>query len=719
MKRLLPLLLTLVLPSGARPQSAAIMAVRDTVARTADQGARRRLLEAAVREHPADAWAHYTLALALAAAGEAPSAGRPAFRREPGDESWNELQRALAADSSYAPAAVALAEIALCGTNAARLDAARRALARAGAPAVSPAAALAGAEVSLRLGDVAAATDAARAALGDPVEGPAALRVMGIAFMRLPGSAADGASDYLEGAARGGAAAPAYYRDAAPIASAAESEAWRRATTDSERTAWIGGFWSRRAGAAGIPTADRLAEHFHRLAVADRDYRLRWAPSLRFAAGNGDMDPDVPYDDRGLAYLRYGTPDQVERRGEVRVWVYWRTGGAPLRFFLAGSRFADVIPLNIRSSGPRVALGSPPTPFDGAIDLLQDLSAGDKELTQLRGRLMQARQLFQVPRAPSCGRRQCAPSAMPDAPDSSAVSYAAGDLTSYQAELSAIVRRRLAVALASEDARPTVDRALPFFYDLATFRGPAGMTDVVASLAIPGEQVPAFEYPDGRLLYAPRVQVAIASPGAPRVAFADSAFRRWAPRRLAPGEFLRLAVPLVADPAPLASHRVGVTVLTDSVVGQVYGGITVIPDYSSDRLMLSDIVLAEGGEGGTWRRGEVSLSFMPAQHFPARGAVKLFYEIYHLPAGSAYHTQIAIQRDRNGVWEAVQGLFSDNPGLTLDFDGRAPPDAAGTVQEVRIIRPNLKPGKYRILITVTSQARGEEASSERRFDLLP
>jgi hypothetical protein len=308
---------------------------------------------------------------------------------------------------------------------------------------------------------------------------------------------------------------------------------------------------------------------------------------------------------------------------------------------------------------------------------------------------------------------------MPDAPDSSAVASAVVDLTSYQAELSTIIRRRVAAALASEDARPTVDRALPFFYDLATFRGTGGRTDVVASLAIPGDQVPVFEYPDGRLLYAPRVQVAIASPSAPRVAFADSGFRRWAPRRLAPGEFLRLAIPLVADPAPLASHRVGVTVLTDSVVGQVYGGITAIPDYSGDRLMLSDIVLAEGGDGGTWHRGGVSLSFMPAQHFPARGAVKLFYEIYNLPAGSPYRTQIAIQRDRNGVWEAVQGLFSDDPGLTLDFDGRAPPDAAGTVQEVRIIRPNLKPGKYRILITVTGLARGEKASRERRFELLP
>ena len=111
MKRLVLCSLLLLFPGGVCAQTAWLPALRDTLDRLQDAGARRRLLQDAARSHPSDAWPH--LALALAYGGAAPSDSAPLLRRDPGDQGWKELQRALAADATFAPAAIALAMQAL------------------------------------------------------------------------------------------------------------------------------------------------------------------------------------------------------------------------------------------------------------------------------------------------------------------------------------------------------------------------------------------------------------------------------------------------------------------------------------------------------------------------------------------------------------------------------------------------------------------------------
>jgi len=627
-----------------------------------------------------------------------------------------------ARDPGAAGAALLQATDALRSLDPAKLRAARTALEGAGAPAGATALALTLARVCLHLGDYGAAVAAAFGVVDDPELGGRALRVLGIAHLHQPGAAEDGARAYLRGAARPATAA-AYFGDALPLATPNEVSDWRAAAGDSARAAWVTDFWTRRAAGAGITVADRLTEHFRRLAVADHEYRRRGAtPDTATLGGHGDRSGSN-YDDRGLVYLRYGAPDQVESRGDGRIWAYWLRGRS-VRFLFDGNRLSDgTTLLDARPTTGRadVAL-SFGTPYDAAIDLVQSLAGNDPDAVQLIPRLNEARlsYLNPVTPPPPCRRRECpAPTPVDATTRAAAAANSARDLPYLRQELATFMRRRLAVALASEDPRPTFERAVPFFYDLATFRGAEGRTDVVAALAIPGSQLPAIDLPDGRALYTPRVQLALADPATGRAAIADSSFRLAAPHRLRPGEFLRVSIELAAPPSHLAIHRVTMRVSADSAVGQAYGGAAPVPDYTGAHLALSDVVLAADEPTGTWTRGDVVLSFMPARHFAAGSRLKLFYEIYGLPAGTAYRTGISLESEKQGAWRPVRELFGDRPDLALRFEGAAQPDAGGTQQEVRVIQPDLRPGRYRIVIQVTNLATAEIATRERTFDLLP
>jgi hypothetical protein len=100
-------------------------------------------------------------------------------------------------------------------------------------------------------------------------------------------------------------------------------------------------------------------------------------------------------------------------------------------------------------------------------------------------------------------------------------------------------------------------------------------------------------------------------------------------------------------------------------IGQLYTSPFVIPDYSGDELMLSDIALGQPDARGGWRRGDVSLALLPSREFPG-SAFEVYYEIYNLPRGHAYRTEIAVA-EIGGCVVAGTGSI-----VRLSFNGEAP-----------------------------------------------
>ena len=129
---------------------------------------------------------------------------------------------------------------------------------------------------------------------------------------------------------------------------------------------------------------------------------------------------------------------------------------------------------------------------------------------------------------------------------------------------------------------------------------------------------------------------------------------------------------------------------------------------------MSDVILAEPASGA-WRRGSVDLAFVPPRQFEEGAAARLFYEVYNMPSGANYRTEITVKPMDKGV--GFNRLFRRRTPISLKFEGVAAP-RSGIMQELRQISAELKPGRYRVEVTVTNLQTQENASSETEFVVI-
>ncbi|MBI4544618.1 MAG: hypothetical protein HY703_05465, partial [Gemmatimonadetes bacterium] len=189
---------------------------------------------------------------------------------------------------------------------------------------------------------------------------------------------------------------------------------------------------------------------------------------------------------------------------------------------------------------------------------------------------------------------------------------------------------------------------------------------------------------------------------------------------LQPGEYLRAHLTLEVSPAESALHRVVVEGSGPPPMGQLYGGPLRVPDYSGDRLMLSDLVLAEADREGAWRRGGVSLSIVPPGQFRAPGVFRLFYEIYNLPPGVPYRTEIEVKPAAGrSLLARLRSLLGGKERIQLRFEGVATSGPDNLLQEVRRVAAEFRPGRYRLRLRITNLSTQEAAVRDRLFDVLP
>jgi len=253
----------------------------------------------------------------------------------------------------------------------------------------------------------------------------------------------------------------------------------------------------------------------------------------------------------------------------------------------------------------------------------------------------------------------------------------------------------------------TIAGSLPFLYDLYTFRGDT-FTTVVATFAVQAGDL-VREDVDGGVRYRFSVSLAVVDTVHFIVTHAhDSIFVEVA-RPLPRDHLLYTAVQVQAPPSDETIHRV---IMFDAVtpgIGQLYRAPTPIPDYDGPDLMLSDIALAQPDAGIGWKRGDVTLPFLPTGRFPS-SAFDAYYEIYNLPARNAYSTVITIERiDEAG---AVLARVLD-----IRFAGESVAGSDAVVAERRRIESSLDRGRYRMTVTVTDLSTGQTASRSRNFEV--
>jgi hypothetical protein len=268
------------------------------------------------------------------------------------------------------------------------------------------------------------------------------------------------------------------------------------------------------------------------------------------------------------------------------------------------------------------------------------------------------------------------------------------------ASVSADVRRDASRALRSDSYRPSHATMLPFHFDLYTFRGMGGRTDVLVAVSLPAGEVDTlllrFSVADTAAGIATRVEKLAPVPATAR----DSGLAR-------------TYLTLWAVPSAGSFYRITAEDRADRQRGMVYGGPLDVRSYVGDTLMVSDVLLAEPAAAGSFVRGDQTLTLAPTQVF-RDGEFRVFYEIYNLVAGQTYRTSIEVEPAGEGLRATVRRIFGRDQPVRLVFHQVAPDDGAPTLQESRLVTAPFPAGRYVLSLTVSTMD-GRTVRRERRF----
>ncbi|HEX6587462.1 MAG TPA: hypothetical protein VF039_00455 [Longimicrobiales bacterium] len=248
-------------------------------------------------------------------------------------------------------------------------------------------------------------------------------------------------------------------------------------------------------------------------------------------------------------------------------------------------------------------------------------------------------------------------------------------------------------------------RPLPFYYDVYTFRGANGTTDVVAAFSVPAGRLES-ERVSRRTRYRFDVSLILTDPARDTVIRTDDSVYVEVRRPLDGDHLLFTQIEVAAPPVPM-EQRVIMSDATTPGIGQLYTDDIRIPSYAGDSLMLSDIALGQPEQPGGWQRGAVAVALLPTERFPGN-EFDVFYEVYNLPPGSDYRTEIAVERID------ARGNPLENTRAAVRFRGDAT-TRGGVMAELRRLHTSLARGKHRITVTVTDVASGASATRSRLF----
>ena len=677
----------------------------------------RDAFQQAVRRFPEEPWAHYGLSLTLADGPEIRLTAlggvlsdvtifqsvSEIFGKDPRSKARSAARKALDLKPDFGDAAILLSELALAdgGRSMALVREARDALLEtkaAGATSPSVTTALARMETALGNYSEAARVSEAAATAGDAT----ALKARAQALFLQPGSETEGGQLYARALESLTAeAADAMYADVQVLLSPIDVAEWKRSTTDVQKRAWIERFWERRAADAGVTVAERLATHYRRLALASQRFVRN---SARGALGAGALTTDVPagnypFDPRGAMLVRHGPPDAVistKANGVLpnETWIYSLpdSEGNQLFHFVAGRGEQDYTLVGdiMRLIDPQVLNDgfNVTTRNSALLALLQDRTAYEPKYQVAVTRITTV--LRKTPN----------------------LRIDAAEIRTVLASSEAAYRRDARAAITTDSYRREYEGDIAFLHDVFTLRSEFSRTELTAALALPAADIEPLAGGGG--VYALNLSVILIDTLQGTVTRRDTAVEVDAGRKLAPGDYVRTHVTVPVVPS---EHTIYKLVVEDRVSGRgmMDEGSRRLRDYgSSERLLISDIVLALPDSAGDWRRGAQRLALaLPRSFEPAR-PFTVFYEVYNFAQGEAYSTRIVVTPlDGKG---GIRGLLGGKAQpIEVKFDAVAQPDADGVLQELRQVAPDLGPGRYRMTIEVTANGSRRTAVTETQF----
>ena len=649
-------------------------------------------------------------------------------------ESWRHgalvaLGRSLAADSTFKPAAAALADLLVAAGQDELEPAVQQAARSAAAANAGPDAWLAIARMHRGLGHSDSVVAALRRYLqagGDTgvaeLETARALSAFGLRDSAV--------ATYEYGAARAGPAGRLLYRaDVGWVATPAELAGFD-STTPGTLGPWIRNFWRRRDVTALRPEGERLAEHLRRWNYVHEHFRIvgrtegaqfsddpggtgaNADPALAGddpVSGNnlgamGTLSPDAMslieggrrvLDDRGVVYMRHGEPDRRASWGGGSAalnvhgcvvanesWQYALPTGPLLLHFCSSRRLGSTAATTLVAMLPLYH------------DLIETRGALDGRYQRLANSLQEiaTRQQMNAFNARSGG-------AMP-----------ALDLTGIiDPQLVRTMRetgqRQIATALRTDTYVQRYESSLKPVVQLYAVGQPGG-TDgrLLVVFAIPGDRlVPETRPGVSGVIYPLSIRTIAVGPNGLDVLRRDTT------------RFFRVAAPLKAGAyldglleMPMPAGRLDVRGLftqPDSKAAAAAGrDAMTLGDPSS--LAISDLISGREGAGLVWAHGGDPIPLNPLDVYSPSSTMELYYDISGMVPGRRYRTSIELSNPFGlAAGDQVRVSFEDK--------------ASAPTQRVRrsLDLKTLKGGQYRLVLTVEDVEGGRKVSRERTVNV--
>jgi hypothetical protein len=526
-------------------------------------------------------------------------------------------------------------------------------------------------------GDLETAARAAKAAaaIATGADAAAAHHQAARALLRIAGREDEGAQEYFAGLKNPARAEVLdYFEELRGIATPGELAQLARLPVNSAES-WIRSFWEMHAAMSAISVPQRLATHFRRLAHAESFYRRKQnfgAPALNALLFDR---PESPFDDRGVVYIRHGEPDDVIYTSRTQSWVYTNDADKPLLFHFTDGGAEQGLTESARKRGSLAVSG------------FRDWYL-----------------MYNLPCDPNFMETR----AMYDQRLASLIHHC--DMLSVR-DASARIRRDVYEGLNTDIDPSGFTLPLPASYDIYTFRGAHGNTDIVAAIAVQADHLRPLVLTNGDRLYAVNTAVIVFDTASRTVFRRDTAIEAHAVDIASRGSILLGNLEISATPAPGMVHRLSVADAYAPKRGRLYAGPLTVPDFSGDTLMMSDLVLAAPDSTGSFNRDAVSLTLVPWQVFP-HGDFRLFYELYNVSPGNTYTTELVMERTASSTLGAIRSIFHRKPSVSLQFSDVAP-IAGTTIQQVRNVKASPEPGDYRLTVRITDNRTGQKIERVR------
>ncbi|MFW6084560.1 MAG: hypothetical protein ACODAA_05045, partial [Gemmatimonadota bacterium] len=507
--------------------------------------------------------------------------------------------------------------------------------------------------------------------------------------------------------------------------------------------------WSRRAARTGLPVADRLALHYERLRYARERYRLdpehmRLGPRTRLLSNQVGRPEDPGLDDRGLVYVRLGSPDRTASFGGAQGPVrkvpsvnpddpgdaQLQTPVTVVRDFQISPEcyhpneswaydYPDVTrvfhfsPLDgttnwwlLENLHDVYRCGDPSVAFDpqtGVVGVLSPaMGSRNAPMSQIAWLVAPDLYMSRAALDPDYGRlsHEIASSAPSEARDMDELRNLGTGALELQTELAG--EREAGFedaerALAAIPDRPAVRADVPLVHELLQFRmGGRGSdrTRVWLNAIVQGEPLRAEFLPDGGLRYTVHGIFSLVGEDG-ELRRREATFSLRSPAEL--GEEAGVPVWLSVDVPP---GRYDYTVTArdandDSArpVGNWRSESLRVRSYAADVPQLSDVAFAPDSGGAAVLGPDVALPITPVHRTDAAGRAWLYFEAYGLSPEGDYDLEIRMEPEEDGE------------PFTLSYRGGAPASTEEAVRRLlRLELADSPPGPYTARITVTDGA---------------